>query len=283
MYEKNYFCGWYFKCQGKEESIALIPAVHMTKGERTCSLQMIDKEGSRTVQLTAKECFLHKRKPYARFGENCFSDKEIRLNLHTDTIDTVGVLRFGKPSLLRYDIMGPFCCMPFMECRHHVFSMRHEVNGSLQVNGKDYHFENALGYIEGDRGFSFPKKYLWTQSFVKDGSLMLSVAEIPIGCIRFTGIIGVIYLRGKEYRLATYLGARVVKNENGVVVIRQGRLRLAVRFKEREAHPLQAPDRGSMTRTIHENLVGHVRYQLRIGNEILLDTKIDEASFEYEY
>lgn len=283
MFEKNYFYGWYFKCQGREESIALIPAVHMTKGKCTCSLQMIDKEGSRTVRLSSEDCLLSKTKPYAKFGENIFSGRGIRLSLHTDTVDATGVLRFGEPVSLKYDIMGPFCLMPFMECRHRVFSMRHEVKGFLQVNGKDYHFKNALGYIEGDRGFSFPRKYLWMQSFVKDGSFMLSVAEIPLGRMRFTGIIGAVKLGEKEYRLATYLGARVLKNEKGTIVIRQGTLRLAARFKEREAQPLQAPDQGSMTRTIHENLVGHVRYRFRKGGEILLDIETDEASFEYEY
>lgn len=73
MFEKNYFYGWYFKCQGREESIALIPAVHMTKGKCTCSLQMIDKEGSRTVRLSSEDCLLSKTKPYAKFGENIFS------------------------------------------------------------------------------------------------------------------------------------------------------------------------------------------------------------------
>ena len=39
---------------------------------------------------------------------------------------------------------------------------------------------------------------------------MLSVADIPIAGIHFTGIIGNILWEGKEYRLATYLGARLV-------------------------------------------------------------------------
>lgn len=43
---------------------------------------------------------------------------------------------------------------------------------------------------------------------------MLSVADIPMAGIHFTGIIGAILWMGKEYRIATYLGARVVKIQN---------------------------------------------------------------------
>ncbi len=61
---------------------------------------------------------------------------------------------------------------------------------------------------------------------------MLSVAGIPMAGIRFTGIIGVILWRGKEYRIATYLGARVVKIQDKMVWVKQGSLELDVRLLE---------------------------------------------------
>ena len=109
--------------------------------------------------------------------------------------------------------MGPFRYVPFMQCRHSVFSMRHPVDGILSINGTPYEFQNAIGYMEGDRGYSFPTKYAWTQCSFPDGALMLSIAEIPFGGFHFTGIIGIVHLRRKEYRLATYLGAKAVKIE----------------------------------------------------------------------
>lgn len=48
---------------------------------------------------------------------------------------------------------------------------------------------------------------------------MLSVADIPVMGLRFTGIIGVVLWRGKEYRLATYLGAKVVEHRDRKVRI----------------------------------------------------------------
>lgn len=286
MQGKEYFCGWYYKCQSDKESIALIPAFHMADGVRSCSLQFICGDESWNVLLPggkSEECRMSKDRPYARIGGNLFSDKGIRLNLHTESLDVTAALRFGKPLPLRYDIMGPFCCVPFMECRHRVCSMQHRVNGILTVNGKEYRFKNSLGYIEGDRGYSFPGKYLWTQTFFEGGSLMLSVAEIPLGALHFTGVIGVILLDGKEYRIATYLGAKVVRIRDGEVIIRQGKLLLRAALLKRRAKPLYAPANGDMTRTVHENIICHARYQFCRGREVLLDLETTKASFEWEY
>ncbi len=103
-----------------------------------------------------------------------------------------------------------------------MWSMRHEVRGRVEVNGKLFDFSRGVGYWEGDRGRSFPKEYAWTQCLFKGGSLMLSVADIPMAKMHFTGIIGVVLWKGREYRLATYLGARVVVNRNGMLRIVQG-------------------------------------------------------------
>ena len=43
---------------------------------------------------------------------------------------------------------------------------------------------------------------------------MLSIAEIPLGGFHFTGVIGIVLLHEREYRLATYLGAKAVKIED---------------------------------------------------------------------
>lgn len=283
MSKNEYFCGWYFKCQSEEDSIALIPAVHTVKGQQTASIQLISDRESWNFSLPYEPCEVHTGRPYARLGENLFSEKGICLDLHTEFCSVTGALRFGKRSSIRFDIMGPFYYIPFMECKHSVFSMRHTVNGVLQVNGRDYCFENGVGYIEGDRGRSFPKQYLWTQCCFANGSIMLATAEIPLGSLRFTGVIGVVQLHGKQYRLATYLGANVLYIKNGEIVIRQGNLTMTATLLDQQPQQLQAPVDGAMTRTIRENIVCHARYQLRRKDHILLDFETSKASFEYEY
>lgn len=112
---------------------------------------------------------------------------------------------------------------------------------------------------------------------------MLSVADIPLGRFHFTGVIGIVLLHGKEYRLATYLGAKAVKIKNGEIIIRQGRFCLTVKQLDLPSHPLQAPVGGAMTRTIHEHLAGKVYYHFTDGDVTLLELEAKNAAFEYEY
>ena len=249
---KAYFSGWYFKIQTKEKSIAIIPVVHGAGQKSTCYIQFI-------------------------------SDAETDFQA-----DVKGWLRLSDLTPIKYDIMGPFQFVPCMECRHSVYSMMHCVDGVLRINGRDYSFENAWGYWEGDRGHSFPKEYAWTQSFIENngslqGSLMLSVADIPLAGFHFTGIIGIVYWKGKEYRFATYLGARVVQKERQRILIRQGDMELEARLLEQQAHPLQAPVGGKMQRVIRENIRCKAFYRFRRKGRTIFAFETQQASFEYEY
>lgn len=136
---------------------------------------------------------------------------------------------------------------------------------------------------EGDRGRSFPKKYIWTQCFFSDGSLMLSEADIPMAGIYFTGIIGVVLWQEKEYRLATYLGAGAVEIQNKMARIVQGNLELEVRLLQSAEHPLKAPAKGDMVRTIHESAACWAFYRFCKEGRTLFAFETDRASFEYEY
>ena len=154
---------------------------------------------------------------------------------------------------------------------------------NVDINGQEYSFQNALGYWEGDRGKSFPKRYIWTQCCFPEGSLMLSVADIPMAGSYFTGIIGFVLWKGKEYRIATYLGARVVQIQNKIVRIIQGSLELEVRLLKVSSRPLKAPKDGDMMRTIHESAACRVYYRFCVRTGTLFCFETDRASFEYEY
>ena len=279
----NYFCGWYFKCQSPEHTLAMIPAVHTSGGKRTCSIQLISDEGNWAATLPCQRPRMEKDKPCAVLDGSVFREDGIHLSVHTPSLTAEGAVYFGPPTAIRYDIMGPFRYVPFMECRHSVFSMRHRVDGKITVNGTEYCFADAVGYIEGDRGRSFPRRYAWTQCCFPGGSLMLSVAEIPLGPVRFTGVIGVVWLGEKEYRLATYLGARTVKIQDGEIVVRQGNLSLTAALLEKNAYPLRAPVSGQMERTIRESVTSRARYLLSEGGAPILEFETRQAAFEYEF
>lgn len=277
----NSFYGWYLKCQSDTQTLAVISAVHNTGNKRACSIQVITENDAWTVMLPAD--VFKRTKRHILIGENRFSEKGVHLAINAPQVIIGGKLEFGPLFPLKYDIMGPFALMPFMECRHSVWSMRHSVRGNVCINGQNYSFQNARGYWEGDCGRSFPEEYIWTQCFFPEGALMLSVADIPMAGIRFKGIIGVVLWRGREYRIATYLGARIVKIQNKAVRVKQGGLELDVRLLEQSGRPLKAPLKGDMVRTIHESASCRAFYRFCKGDCTLFAFETDRASFEYEY
>ena len=262
---RKVFSGWYYKCQTAAQTLAVIPASH---GESR-SIQLITDDGAWNFTENLDKC--------------SFSDAGFTLDLNENGVCVKGQVTFSDLTPIKYDIMGPFQYVPFMQCRHSVASMRHRVNGTVTVNGTEYLFQNAWGYIEGDRGYSFPKEYVWTHTFFDGGSLMLSVADIPFGAFHFTGIISVLYWQGKEYRFATYLGARPVRIGQNEAVIRQGSYTLTARLIKKNALPLAAPVSGDMVRTIHESASCLAAYRLEKNGETLLEFETDRASFEFEY
>lgn len=112
---------------------------------------------------------------------------------------------------------------------------------------------------------------------------MLSVADIPVADVHFTGIIGVILWQGREYRMATYLGARVVHIQKDMVQIIQGNLELDVQLLEASECVLMAPKKGNMGRSIHESASCRAFYRFSKKGCTLFAFETDKASFESEY
>ena len=278
----DYFCGWYFKCQSEECTASVIVATHTSDEGKSASIQLITERGAWCVPYSYDKFTLDKRNFEISLGANRLNRHGVRLCLSTPELSAIGYLRFGELSPIAYDIMGPFKYVPFMQCRHSVVSMEHSVNGELWINGEHLVFSNAKGYIEGDRGRSFPKKYAWCHSFFGGGSVMLSVATIPLGVLNFTGIISVIHYRGKEYRLATYLGARLYRAEDGEITVRQRDKVLSVKFIDTPKHPLKAPTKGKMSRIIRESAACRARVSFEKGGVMIFDFESDRVSAEYE-
>lgn len=244
-------------------------------------MQIITDNSSYNLPLGLPE---YSEKPLSVKIGNCeFGEKGIKLDYNSQKYKLEGSLRFHTLSPIGYDIMGPFALVPFMQCRHRVYSMAHRIDGQIILNGEQFDFQGGIGYIEGDRGCSFPKRYIWTQSFFNGGSIMLSVADIPfLGC-HFTGIIGVVLLNGKEYRLATYLGASVKRIEKNTVTVKQGHYELKAEMIKNNSKPLFAPINGNMCRTIHESASCKARYRFSYKDTVICEFVSDKAGFEFEY
>jgi hypothetical protein len=321
----GYFEGWYFKQQKGDAAVAFIPALHTDGGRKSASLQIVTPDKAWALDLpraSVRVDWSSGRLPVIEAGGSVFSAGGLRLDLQHPELTVSGELRFGPLTPPKGDIMGPYRFVPLMECRHSVFSLTHTVAGSLTLNGQTLDFSDGAGYIEGDRGRSFPKRYLWTQCSWDCGSrlenrdaegggpyedtkrisppvgvaplgdpqfaaapcaLMLSAAAVrPFG-LPFIGCIGFVYFEGKEHRIATYRGAEIVELGGGRITVRQGDLTLTAQLLEHAAQSLRAPVSGNMSRLIRESLCCRVRYIFSVKDRVLFDNVTERASFEYEF
>lgn len=279
----GYFEGFYFKHQGRDGSLALIPAFHRGEdGAASASIQAIWEGGAHYTVFPGGAFQCAAGTLDLAVGDCRFSDRGLRVALSGEGFSLSGDIRYGALTPLRYDVMGPFRALePVMQCYHGVASLRHELSGYLLLNGRVLDFSGGVGYIEADRGRSFPRDYLWTQCCWDGESVMLSIADIPLGPGRFRGCICTILHAGRELRLATYLGARVERYGPEGAEVRQGKYRLEVQRLDGEGQDLRAPARGAMSRTIREGLCCRVRYRLRYGERLLFDHTDGRASFEW--
>ncbi len=261
---KKQFDGYYYKHQTKDHTLCLIAG----KAYGGPFIQVITKSQSFCV-------------PFGK--NNRFSPDGVHLEIESDAFTLTGEIAYRNLSPIRYDIMGPFRYFP-MECRHGIISMSHQLSGGVIFNGQEMDFTGGKGYMEKDSGTSFPKSYVWAQAnaFDEPCSVMVSVADIPFFGFRFDGCICVVHYKGKEYRLATYLGVRVECCTQRKIILSQRQYRLVLSIDADRGHPLAAPARGEMTRTILENPACPMQVQFFEHGRLVFDLSTNQGSFEYE-
>jgi tocopherol cyclase len=261
---EQYFSGTYYKHQRGENTLGII--VGETKEEKF--IQIITDGFSMKV-------------PFEK--GNYFSKKGIFLNINAQNFHLKGKIIYRNLTPISYDIMGPFRYLP-MECSHGIVSMSHYLEGSVFLNGTEIDFTGGKGYIERDCGRSFPSSYAWIQAndFLNHTSIMAAVAKISIFGITKNGCICVIHYRGKEYRLATYLGVRVVVCTEREMILVQGKKKLLIRIYAKNRQNLSAPQEGKMSRLIKEAVSVPAEFVFFERGELIFRVRSNHASFEFE-
>lgn len=276
---QSYFEGWYFKHSSPSDSIAFIPGIHILENSAHAFIQIITTKESHFLEFPIEDFSFHHTPFYIQIGKNYFSKEMLLFDISkTDTqgrlVQLSGELYYSaltqiKKSKFSPNIMGPFSHLSFMECNHAILSMKHFVSGILIFNGKILNFDNGIGYIEKDWGTSFPSSYLWCQAnefLTQNTSFFFSCATIPLGLLKFQGLICVLLNNGIEYRFATYNNAKIkhiIVTENTLdVCLEKNGLTLSLNAKNTNSQNLLAPSTGKMNRSILESINSSVAIKL---------------------
>jgi hypothetical protein len=289
---RGYFEGWYFKLVDKngKRPLAIIPGISfsLNKEDAHAFIQILDGGTGQSIYYRfPRAVFRSEKNPFAiTLGQNRFSLSGLTLDLNDQNVEIKGSVNFGATNpwpitLFSPGAMGPFAFLPGLECYHGVLSFDHPLSGELIINGDKIDFSGGRGYIEKDWGSSMPQAWVWMQSNtfeVAGASLSVSIARVPWMGFSFVGFIIGFLCEGKQYRFATYTGAKLknLKVSGGKVSfeVADGNFRLTVEATgEKEGAFLAAPVIGSMT--------GRIKESLRAVVKATLFRKTDKGWFEF--
>ena len=209
-------------------------------------------------------------------------DRTFIFDVHIKGLDLTGSIEMDKYRPLKRKVMGPFRFIPFMECKHDIYSMHHKLDGSISINNKEISFKDGYGYIEGDSGTSFPTRYIWYNAVNENVSLTVAIATIPFGLFSFTGLLGFILIDNKEYYLSTYNLAKIIKKKDYEIKIKKRKYCLKIKIYHEEGHELKAPIRANMHRIIKENIKVPSKVLFIKKRNVLLSLDNLDSSIEWQ-
>jgi tocopherol cyclase len=276
--KKNYFEGWYFKhvSASLDQVWSFIPGISLNRDDPHSFIQVINGISGETEYITYPlEDFEWKRDQlYLRIGGSTFMEDHIELDIHSERFRIKG--RIGYENLTKYPktllapgIMGWYTYVPYMECRHGIVSVNHDLKGLLTINGETTDFGNGKGYIEKDWGTSFPEVWIWIQSnnFTDPtASFSFSVAKIPWLGRFFMGFISFLHLDGRFYLFSTYNNS-VISNISHdshqlSLTLKNSDSLLEISVIKNRFGELMAPVSGVMKRRIKESIDSTVELRL---------------------
>jgi hypothetical protein len=283
---RGFFEGWYFKHRSGGRVFAAIPGRAIERNKQgSAFIQTISSDGARYFPFPLSAFRAAKDGLSIQIGDNRFSEQGMELNLPGISAR----FRYGEfTRLTGGDVMGPFAHLPLMECRHGIVSLSHAADGYVESGGVRVAFDGGSGYIEKDWGSSFPEKWVWMECHSFEGrpgdSIMLAVARVPFLCARFTGILCLARVNGVQHRIATYRGARILREraDEGKyqIELKQGTYLLRVEVLYSKSAALLAPAMGVMRRAIEEYPSCRVHAALSLGGGMLLNARGEGCGFD---
>ncbi len=297
---RGFFEGWYFKLVdgGENHPLAFIPGVFLgkTPGESHSFVQVLQGSPPKSYYFSfPREDFSARRDKFeVKIGNNLFTREGIDLDLKGTEGEVKGSVKFSGHSLWPRrlwspGIMGPFSFVPFMECNHDVISFGHNLEGNLQINGKNRNFSGGQGYLEKDWGKSFPQSWVWLQSnhfSTPRTSFVASLAKIPWLGSFFPGFFAALLHEGKLTLFSTYNRSRVTElkireNELNFNIKKPSGLELNIRGKSGGGDFLYAPSRQTMEeKGVKESITATVDLTILKKGEIIFRDRGTSAGME---
>ncbi len=285
----NYFEGWYYKhvSGNLEEVYSFIPGISLNENNSHAFIQVINGVTGKTdyISYSVDQFSASKEKLWVKIGKSVFTENSIKLDIESEGLIVKGDLEYSN--LVKYPkkifspgIMGWYSFIPFMECKHGIVSVNHNVKGRLRINGREINFDNGKGYIEKDWGTSFPEAWIWIQANnFKDQnvSFNFSVAKIPWFGKFFLGFIAFLYYNNRFYLYSTYNNSKITSisqsNDSLEITLRNSNTILKIQASRKSFGELIAPVSGDMSRRIKESVDSEVKLELSDlkGNLIYAD------------
>ena len=282
---KNYFEGWYYKNTSQHDCISFIPGICINGLQKHAFIQIITDKTSYYIKYDIHDFYFDPNNFYIKIKNNIFTKDEIFINIidNKQQLSIHGHITYHhiqniKTSLMKPNIMGPFSYFSFLKCHHAIITMKSIINGKIQFLDQTLMFQNDCGYIEKDWGSSFPQTYIWCQGnhfSKKNVSFMVSIADVPFPFFTLKGIICVLIIDNKEYRMTTYQHVKlshylITKNSIDIILL-QGDYQLHIKAHSHQGLELMAPNQGKMEKRIYESLLAKVKVTLKKGQEIIFD------------
>ena len=139
-----------------------------------------------------------------------------------------------------------------------------------------------------DAGVSFPRSWLWTQcnDFDADCGVMLARRPtFPSSAAASAGSSAIVQALGREYRFATYNGARLKTalcgEREAILEVACGLLALKLNVIHPAGRALLAPKNGRMDRMIREAPACKMILRLSSHGQTVLHTESEHAGFEF--
>ena len=291
---KRYFEGWYFKNSNNKDGISFIPGISIDRQEKKAFIQVITNDSSYFVNYNIDNFKFSHTPFYIKIDDNFFSKDSIHIDINDNSQNLIifGNIKYSKikninTNFLNPNIMGPFSYIPFMECNHAILSMKSIADGLIDINNKRITFDNGIGYVEKDWGYSFPKSYIWCQgnSFENsNASFMISIADIPFKAFNFRGFICSLIINNNEFKFTTYNNSKLIKydiyNNSINIILNKGPYSLNITSKYTSGHRLLAPIKGKMEKNIFESITTSIVVTLKKDNIIIFSDISENCGLE---